>query len=108
MNRAQRRQNKVVEKDPVYTLTKSQLEKIRETEREKALVESVTDAFSLMMAIPVKVLHDKYGWRRKKRLPAFAEAVADEYAEFAEGKMTAEEYKALVFEECGMLLETDD
>ena len=52
-------------------------------------------------AIPTKVMHEKYGWGMK-RLADFAEAIADEYQNFADGELSAEDYREFVFQECGI------
>lgn len=42
-------------------------------------------ALVLMLAIPLKVMHDKYGWRARKRLPEFCDAISDEYQKIVDG-----------------------
>lgn len=85
MKRAERRrlekQGKTVQKEAVLSMKASDLERIKNEAREEA----VDTAMVLLLGIPVKVLHDKYGWGTKKRLPEFAEAVLDVYSDFSEG-----------------------
>ena len=102
MNRAERRrlekQGKTVQKEAVLSMKASDLERIKNEAREEA----VDTAMVLLLGIPVKVLHDKYGWGTKKRLPEFAEAVLDVYSDFSEGDMTLEEFRELIYTECGI------
>ena len=98
MNRAERRKYKKqgleVSKEPTYNLKQQDIDRIRS--------EALGQAFVLMLAIPVKVMHDEFGWGLKKRLPELGEAIIDEYERFENGEMTMEEYQDLVFEYCGM------
>lgn len=127
MNREERRKQKSVRKEAVYTLKESDLERIREEARmqgrleaelkdrtldfavdkdiEEAMRIGAEKGFVLTIGIPIKVMHDKYGWRRRKRLPDFAEAIIDEYTAFSEGQKTIQEYIDYVFEHCGLKLE---
>lgn len=102
MNRAQRRAAKknkqFVQRDPVYNLKESDLSSIKN----KATRQAIDTAMTLLLSIPVKVMHDKYGWGMKKRLPELAEALIDEYQEFADGNMSLEEYQEMVYEYCGV------
>ena len=105
MNRAQRRAAKknkqFMQRDPVYNVKESDLSNMKS----KATEQAVDTAMILLLSIPVKVMHDKYGWGMKKRLPELAEALIDEYQEFADGNMTLEEYQEMVYEYCGMKFE---
>ena len=117
MNRKERRRNKAPMKDPVYMMKPSQIkaaaiseyQKVKKEELEAAYnrgrKDAIDRAFLMMIAIPIKVLHEFYGWRSKKRLPEFAELITDEYQRFADGDVTVSEYKQLVFEQCGIKFE---
>lgn len=85
-------------KEPVLSMRASDLERIKSEAREEAVDTSMV----LLLGIPIKVLRDKYGWGMKKRLPEFAEALFDVYSDFSEGDMTLEEFKELIYEECGI------
>lgn len=102
MNRAERRrrakQGLPVVKEPVLNMKASDITRMKE----EASSLAVDTAMVLLLALPVKVMHDKYGWRSKKRLPEFAEALTDEYQKFAEGEMSLEEYEQLVYDCCGI------
>lgn len=67
-----------------------------------ATEEAIDAAMVLLLALPIKVLRDKYGWGSRKRLPNFAEDLTDEYQAFAEGEMTLEEYRDLVYQYTGI------
>jgi len=62
----------------------------------------------LLLSIPIKVMHDKYGWGIKKRLPELSEALIDEYQSFTDGEMTLQEYQQLVYEYCGIRFERNE
>jgi hypothetical protein len=94
-------------KDPVYTVHKSEIERIRKDAYDAGIEAGVRDGFALMFCMPLMVLYSRYGWKRRKRLPAFAEAVLDEFRKFQEGDMTAEEYQKFVYENCGMKFEAE-
>lgn len=102
MNRAERRrlgkQGKIIPKEPVLSMKASDIERIKSEAREEA----VDTAMILLLGIPVKVLRDKYGWGMKKRLPEFAEALLDVYSDFSSGDMTLEEFRELIYNECGI------
>ena len=57
MNRAERRKLGVKNKESVFTMKKSDIDKIKED----ATHQSMEIAFKLMLAIPVKVLSENYG-----------------------------------------------
>lgn len=105
MNRAARRKAKKqgfnVPKEPVYNMKQSDIQKMKADSTELA----IDTAMTMLLAIPVKVMHDKYGWRMRKRLPEFAEAILDEYQNFADGDMSLEEYQQLVYDYCGIKFE---
>lgn len=52
MNRAERRRNAKQEKPKTYTLTDSQIKQMK--------TEATTAAFSMLLSVPVVVLHDKF------------------------------------------------
>lgn len=107
MNRAERRrlakqQGKfAVKKDPVYNLKQSDIDNMKD----KAVSEATDTALILLLALPIKVLRDEYGWASKKRLPEFAEKLTDEYANFSNGDTSLEEYAQMVYEYTGIKFE---
>ena len=64
--------------------------------------ESVDVAFKLMLGLPVMVLHDKYGWGGKKRLPEFGDYVLELYDSFDKGYITLEEIEEVIRKETGI------
>ena len=101
MNRKQRRalerQGKIVKKEPVYNMKQSDIQNMKQTAMDTAMI--------LLLALPIKVLRDEYGWGSKKRLPEFAEKLADEYSNFSNGDVSLEEYANLVYEYTGIKFE---
>lgn len=65
-----------------YNMTNEQWQ--REKARNIAL--GTDQALVLMLAIPLKVMYDKYGWRARKRLPEFCDAISEEYQRFVDGQ----------------------
>ena len=108
MNRAERRKQakltgSPIVRDPIISMKKSDISRIKQEATQKA-----TDiAISLLLSIPIKVMYEKYGWGTKKRLPELAEALTDEYQRFADGEMTLEEYREMVFEYCGVKFKSE-
>lgn len=108
MNRAERRKRQKmglpVVKEPVYTMKQSDIAKIKRESTDTA----VDTVMVMLLAIPIKVMHDKYGWRMKKRLPELAEAIIDEYQRFSDGEMSLEEYQEMVYEWCGLKFQKNE
>ena len=76
MNRAERRRlEKQAKKNPAMTIKASELEAIKQNERQKAL----DTVLPLLLGLPVKVLKEKYNWGTQKRLPDFADALLEAY-----------------------------
>lgn len=102
MNRAERRrrakQGLPVVKEPVMNIKRSDVSRMKEEATEKA----IDTAMVLLLSIPIKVMHDKYGWGMRKRLPELSEALIDEYQAFSDGDMTLEEYQEMVYQYCGV------
>ena len=98
MNRAERRKRAKlglpVVNEPVINVKKSDITRMRQ--------EAIDTAMVLLLSIPIKVMHDKYGWGMRKRLPELSDALIDEYQAFVEGDMTLEEYRELVYKYCGV------
>lgn len=104
MSRAEQRRAMRI-KNPTYTLTQKQIDQIKA----EAVVEVSDRAFILMLAIPVMVLHDKYGqlMRKDGREEKFAELCLDLYDSFEKGYITLDDLKNTLQEETGMILEKD-
>lgn len=105
MNRSQRRQQAksfmTTNKKPMYRMKPKDYVAMKK----KAVIEGVDNALVLLLSIPVKVLCDKYGWTAENELPDFVEHMINEYESFSDGKITLEEYQALVYEQCGVKFE---
>ena len=103
MNRAERRKQakltgSLIVRDPIISMKKSDIDRIKREAEEKA----VDTVMVLLLSIPIKVMHEKYGWGMKSRLPELSEALVDEYQAFSDGDMTLEEYQEMVYEYCGV------
>ena len=106
MNRAERRrlerESGKVQKEKVYTLTQSQIDAMKK----KAVDDAVSIGFTLMLSIPVTILHDKY-WVKtaSKKLPKFVDQCLDLYDSYNKGYVTFEELRETLWEEGGIKLE---
>jgi len=86
----------------VYTLTQSQIDAMKK----KAVDDAVSIGFTLMLSIPVTILHDKY-WVKtaSKKLPKFVDQCLDLYDSYNKGYVTFEELRETLWEEGGIKLE---
>lgn len=105
MSRAEmrRQQREAAKAGKMYNLNVAQIQSLKQN----ATDEAVSKAFTLMLAIPVMVLHDKYGQLMKKdgREERFAELCLDLYDSYEKGYVTFEDLKACLEEETGMKIE---
>lgn len=99
MNRAQRRASGAP-KEPTYTLTKSQIEQIKE----ECTAEAVDTAFKLMLCIPTMVIHDKFAKIMKKegREETFVDLVLDLCDSYNKDLITLDELEECLKEEAGL------
>lgn len=105
MNRAERRRaDKKAKKDRVatYNLTQEQINQIKQEARDEA----VNIALTLMLALPLEVLKDKY-WVKsaKRRLPKFLDEVLSLYDSWNKGVLTIEELREDLWNYGGIKLE---
>lgn len=104
MNRAERRRMKNHDKVATYNMNPSQIKNMKEDATKKA----VDTAFTLMLAIPVMVMHDKYPQLMRKeadgkgREERFAEMILDLYDSYDKGYVTLEDLATCLYEETGM------
>lgn len=100
MNRAERRRQKKnqVKKEAVYHIKRSDLNYAKQEAAGKA----IDTAFKLMLGIPLMVLHDKYGWGGKKRLPEFMDHVLELYDSFNHGYLTLDDIDNCLQKEAGI------
>lgn len=98
MNRQQRRQNeRESKKDPRYYLSESELNKVKS--------DAVDTAMMLLLYIPINVMHEKYGWGAKSRLPRLAEELLEEYEKIATTSMPLRAYAENIKKLTGITLE---
>lgn len=87
MGRAERRREaKEQTKDvATYTLTRTQIEDMKT----KATKEAVTQAFTLMLGLPVMVVRDSFNkfYKKENRLENFVDEVLDLYDRFDAGAL---------------------
>lgn len=99
VNRAERRRlEKQAKKNPAMTIKASELEAIKQNERQKAL----DTVLPLLLGLPVKVLKEKYNWGTQKRLPDFADALLEAYEEFSKNEQSIEDLMKQVEKDCGI------
>ena len=103
MNRAERRRLGVKQSDPVRYMKDSEIEAIRQ----KALKEGCQQALFLMLAIPVMVIHDKYGTLNRKigREERFANEVIKLYQLYEQGYVDIKDLEQCLWEEAGLRIE---
>lgn len=114
MNRAERRKAGKKDKVATYNYTKEQLEALIkagvkaevENIRKQARDEAVDTALTLMLALPLEVLKDKY-WVKtaKRRLPKFMDNVLSLYDSWNRGVLTIEELREDLWNYGGIKLE---
>ncbi|MBO5100591.1 MAG: hypothetical protein J6B63_04705 [Treponema sp.] len=98
MNRAERRRiTKENQKNPTLNIKVSDINKNKET----ATKDAVNEAVSLMLSIPVMVLHDKYGFG-KKRLQKFTDQCLELFDSFNKGYVSFEDLINTLKEETGV------
>ena len=104
MNRAERRRLKKQDKVRTYNMNHSQIKDMKEDATKKA----IHAAFTLMLAIPVMVIHDKYPQLMKREVDGksreerFAEMILDLYDSYDKGYVTFEDLVKCLEEETGM------
>ena len=87
-------------KKVVYNLTQEQIEQIKRSASEKAVEQSLT----LLLALPVKVLKEHYGFSQKK-LENFCEFISEEYDQVQLDRLTLDQCKDLLYEKVGVRFE---
>ena len=108
MNRAERRrlekQGKKVAKEPVINIKTADVDKIKK----ESAQEAVDVGFTLMLAIPTMVIHDKFGKLMKKvdkegktREETFVDLCLDVYDSFVKGYITLDDLHKCLYEEGG-------
>ena len=107
MNRAERRrlekQGKLIPKEPVINIKSSDVQAIKKN----AASEAADTAFFLMLALPLMVLHDKYGFG-KVRGERFIDQVLELYDSFEKGYVSLDDLHNCLWEEGGIKIERGD
>ena len=101
MNRAELRRLKHSQEssNATYTLRNEDVNRIKRD----AAREAIDKAFVLMLGLPMIVLHDKYGWG-KKRLSDFMDHVLDQYDSFNKDFITLDDLWKTIEKETGVKL----
>ncbi len=95
-----RRTNREVQKQSKkYTLTNAEIDKIKKDAAEKA----IDIAMTLMLGLPVMVLHDKYGFR-EVRLKRFIDQVHELYDSYEKGLLTLKDIHDTLLEDVGITI----
>ena len=101
-NRKQRRKSKnTIKKEPTYTLRKSDIERIKKEQTSKA----VDVAFTLLLGIPVMVLHDKNGFQ-PDQLEAFVSDILSLYDSYEKGYIELNDIRQTLKDETGVELDS--
>lgn len=103
MNRKERREKGIKGKEPVYNLRECDIKAMKE----KATKDGVDLAFFLMLAIPVMVIHDKFGefMRKSGREEKFADHCLKLYQLYDQGYVSLDDLRQCLFEETGLRME---
>lgn len=101
MNRAERRRLKRNQEscNATYTLRNEDVTRIKQD----AAQEAIDKAFVLMLCLPMIVLHDKYGWD-KKRLSDFMDYALELYDSFEKDYVTLDDLWDTIEKETGVKL----
>lgn len=107
MNRAERRrQQKSEENDPVLSIKRSEINKIIQESYKKGQNdyknEGIRTVFIMLLGLPCMVLHEKYGFGNRKRLPEFADAVLTKYEELDKQTNSIREIQDLIYQQTGV------
>ena len=103
MNRQERRRLGIKRKDPMVSIKQSDIDRMKEEATEKGC----KFAFGLMLAIPVMVIHDKFGSLMKKegRVEKFVDLCMEEYKCYEEGYVRLDEMAKILKEEAWVEIE---
>jgi hypothetical protein len=108
-----RKKDKTVQKDPAYCIKKSVLEQKMQESYQKGLEDAkrmmtediVTDVFTMLLGLPMMVLHMDYGWGHRKRLPEFADKVIKEFNTLNLETSSLEDIRQWIYEQSGVKFE---
>lgn len=95
-----RRQKRLQQtKQKTYTLTQSQIDTIKQ----EATQAATKRAFAIMLAMPMMVLRDQWGFG-KKRLSLFTDKVFDIYEAYDDDRLTLVDMHKTIEKETGVVL----
>nr|DAU85599.1 MAG TPA: hypothetical protein [Caudoviricetes sp.] len=106
MNRQERRRMGIKRKDPMISIKRSDIDRMKEEAAEKGC----KMAFNLMLALPSMVIHDKFGELMKKdgRVERFVDLCMEQYRCYEEGYVGLEELAKLLKDEAGVEIKWGD
>lgn len=100
MNRQERRRQATATKDRSIMIKESEIRQIKE----QATTEAIELAFEQVLAIPIMVLRDKYGFG-KKRCERFAEQMLEVWRAVQDDYISIEDLRVTLWDEAGVRLE---
>ena len=110
MNRAERRRLlRESQKEPIIHIKTMDIQNLKKQISESA----ANTVFSLMLAIPVMVLHDKYAQLMKKNVDGktreerFADMCLELYDSYQKGYVTIEDLEDCLWKEAGIKLQKE-
>lgn len=110
MNRAERRRLlRESQKEPIIHIKATDIQNLKKQISENA----ANTVFSLMLAIPVMVLHDKYAQLMKKNVDGktreerFADMCLELYDSYQKGYVTLEDLEDCLWKEAGIKLQKE-
>ena len=101
MSKTKRKAKKHPAKDNWQIITADDWQRMKA----EAVQEAVLAFSELILAMPMKVMREQYGWGAKKRLPELAELLAQEFETLNSDDMNPAEYVQKAGAICGIKIE---
>lgn len=100
MNRQERRKAGIKKTEPIINIKVSEIDKIKE----EAVAKGCERALFLLLAIPVMIIHDKFGELMKKdgREERFANMIEDLYDTYQKGLVSLDDLATCLEQETGI------
>ena len=100
MNRQERRKAGIKKTEPIINIKVSEIDRIKE----EAVAKGCERALFLLLAIPVMIIHDKFGELMKKdgREARFADLVAELYDTYEKGYVSLDDLATCLEQEAGI------
>lgn len=95
-----------VSRDQIAAAAREQYREDVMREREAARLDAAGDAVALMLAMPITVLNERYGWP-PEMLRGFVDGVLELYGEWERGEVSTGALERGLWEKCGVRLERD-